>query len=673
MLSTGDIGGEVIFHDRIEADAKVGKVNLLIAAGSGDISFEKGIGEINPLESLTILSAHNVNLGSAHIGSLIQDKGTGITTLRGVIHSLSPMDLRCYALNISNSMWVKQGSVRVETSGPVKISETAQITADSFAQEGTGETLLGGKIFAQNGDISFASKIDLIGAVELKASVGDVNIHQTVHGNGQLEIEAKNIVFKEKIDRIGRLQVRASESITTSDIRIEESVNLQAKGPIFFKGSHYLASKHLYQSDHGFFFNSAVEPSFGASNTKAPIIFKGGPMHLEGVPSLSLHTMHEPIILTTVQGKGGSHLQAESTHGSVSVCRIQGIDQLRLSAEAVEILGQVDVGSLHLTSIKPVDLAHSLTALTGDFIVIAPLHFTAQDSVLQAVHGKLMRLGGQLSGNTQLTMLAHEGSIVLDGPLKGLERFKQISIQAKDIYQNNEAVSTGPLHYRADRIHIGGDITTDKSAITLDGPVTLTKESAVRFRTGYVKGNVTLTSTLDALYPTSALIIQNGKGLLQFKGEIGATGPLGELILKSGQITFHGNIGGVQPGIMHRLDVQAVGVDCRSLHYFTGEQIWDITNLYLTNEGSCQLATQGGPLRFGANATIQLEKTAEFHVNTHGGLLDLAPIIIEKSQPIKIQTGKGEAHLREIIGKVSHLFVEGGDILLAGKSKPIKF
>ncbi|MGH2638341.1 MAG: hypothetical protein ACRDF4_03515, partial [Rhabdochlamydiaceae bacterium] len=177
---------------------------------------------------------------------------------------------------------------------------------------------------------------------------------------------------------------------------------------------------------------------------------------------------------------------------------------------------------------------------------------------------------------------------------------------------------------------------------------------------------ILLTSTLDADQPSRVLTFQNEKSLTQIKGAIGKNGALGGLTINSGKIIFYDDIGGAGPGVVGRLTIKSVGMECKGSTYYTGEQLWNTGGLHLTHEKGIEFKTTGLPLRFGPDAKIELDKTTALAITTQGGLLDLAPIISDYSQPITIQTRQGEAHLKEIGKKVTILHVEGRDLLLSG-------
>lgn len=263
------------------------------------------------------------------------------------------------------------------------------------------------------------------------------------------------------------------------------------------------------------------------------------------------------------------------------------------------------------------------------------------------------------------TLLQQEGRGVtqLDGSINASQK---VVIQAHEIIQNEAVSSKKSVHYKADRIALGNHITTANEDIILDGPVTLIKNDQIHLSTGRFKGNVHLGPGLNADLPSRTLTISNGNGIVRFKGDIGTTGPLGQLTIeKSGQVIFQGDMGGSFPGITGCLNVKSVATECQGSIYNVGELLWDASKLRLTSPNTVEFKTRGLPMHFQGRDLI-LEKTSGFTIHTHGGRLDLMSITTENSQPITIYTGDGEAHLTEIGKKVSSLQVEGRSILLGG-------
>lgn len=242
-----------------------------------------------------------------------------------------------------------------------------------------------------------------------------------------------------------------------------------------------------------------------------------------------------------------------------------------------------------------------------------------------------------------------------------------LDIDAHVLTQKMPVTSKGAAQYKADQIFLGSDITTDNS-ITLDGAVTLCNNPVIHLTANkYNKGSIFLTSTLDADTPGQTLVIQNERSPTQIQGAIGKQGALGELVIKSGKIIFHDDIGGVNPGITGRLNMKSTNIECRGSTYHTGEQFWNASRVFFANAGECvELKTVGHPLRFGSDARIESSHTSALSITTQGGMLDLAPVISDHPQPVTIHTGQGEAHLKEIGKDVTQLHIEGRDVLLAG-------
>ncbi|MBP7073774.1 MAG: filamentous hemagglutinin N-terminal domain-containing protein [Rhabdochlamydiaceae bacterium] len=241
-----------------------------------------------------------------------------------------------------------------------------------------------------------------------------------------------------------------------------------------------------------------------------------------------------------------------------------------------------------------------------------------------------------------------------------------LDMQASTVIQHKKVIAKGPVHYKADQIFLGDDITTTGD-ILLDGSTTLFKSDSISLNANkYNKGKVLLTSTLDADTPSRSLKINNGKSPTEIKGAIGQKGPLRELVIDSGKMILHDNIGGINPGITGQLAIKSVEVEFKGSKIYTGEQFWNVAPIHLTHEGGVEIKTAGRPLYFGQDARLELDSTTALTIATQGGKLDLPPIISDRLQSITILSGQGQIYLKEIGKQVTRLHVEGKDLFLYG-------
>src|SRR5262249_53966311 len=93
-------GGNITFQGKIDGDSP-GIRKLTIAAGSGDVFFSNDIGDTANLDSLTILSVHDLTTAAVAAGSITQSSGTGTTTFGGQIATSSLNGLNLSGLNFT--------------------------------------------------------------------------------------------------------------------------------------------------------------------------------------------------------------------------------------------------------------------------------------------------------------------------------------------------------------------------------------------------------------------------------------------------------------------------------------------------------------------------------------------------------------------------------------------
>jgi filamentous hemagglutinin family protein len=322
--------------------------------------------------------------------------------------------------------------------------------------------------------------------------------------------------------------------------------------------------------------------------------------------------------------------------GEVMTLDFDGDDKIRFAIETpvkkgvIEQAGSVTAGHVHMT----LSTAHkAVSSVLNDTGLVEAGRIETEEGVIRLVKG----------GKTEATV-------------------GEITCAAKTVEQGAPVVAAGPVHYTADRILLGDDITTN-SAITLNGPVMLFNKDRITLTAHrYGKGDITLTSTVDADRPTRALTLNNPRSVARIGGAIGKQGLLGGLAVSSEKVIL-----GDSAEIDGRLQITANQVECQGALYRAGEQGWTTGKIRLTQEGPVEFKTAGGPLNFASRAKLAPESSTSLTFTTQGGRLDLAPIESDHPQPVTISTGKGDAHLQEIGPHVTALRVEGENIFLSGQ------
>lgn len=666
--------GGILFQEPVESNPTNEKLTL--SAGAGRIDFKKPVS----LDHLDITSASDVRIEGMKAGEWTGRGITGITTVGDEVHVKNKIDLQGRGLDILHNVTVEHGPLILDLSGPFNSLEDITVTADSIKHTGTGDLFIGGKWVAKSGNITIGGAVRLFRDVSFLAPKGTIHLKKDVSGHGGLTASASNFIASGDTGRIRYLVVDAEESIKISNVgregeELDGLLHLYAKGSIYFEGTDYFARGLDFKSDTSYEFTSGQRTNF-SSTTHMPTLFLGGPIHLGESSTLNIQTGRGAIEISAVQGGLGSALNIYAPKSRLKIGRVQDVDRLDLNTQSMHFLSTIDAGSIHLTATGSVVVTHNLIAHTGDFIADAPLSFEAPEISVRALRGKTMKFTQPVNGNTKLTLHAPEGEIMLQGKMGEGRRFQQLNLVSQTISQYEPVISTGAVHYAAGRIFLGNDIMTD-GAIILDGPVTLFHNEAMHLIGNRVYNSpVLLTSTLNSDSPTRALYIHNPRSLTQIKGAVGTPngnmGALGELSIISGNVVFYDNVGGAAPGVIHRLKVNGVNIECKGATYHAGEQLWAATGepgIRLTNEGAVEFKTTGLPLLFAPGTHIELDKAKALVVSTQGGRLDLGPIASYLHKPITINTGAGEVHLDRIGDKVSALHVEGREVLLSGYIK----
>jgi filamentous hemagglutinin family protein len=663
-LSPGDLGGDIVFHRSLDADSRFGQVRLSLDAVNGDIAFLGPVGDLRPLDSITILSAHNVTTGPMTVGQFIQKEGTGITGINGPLTAPNGVDVKTEAFHIHKPVNCAKGDFIAQVNRAMAINQEGSIIAKAVLQKGPGGATLAQDITATIGGIAFEGPVALLAKVNLSSKT-EVKFQSTLNGSGDLKIESQTCQFLDDIgthNPIGILDVTCSGPITVHNIGnghagVYGALKFETPGMISFLGTVYNAGPQVYNAQKNFEFLSS-KPTTLISNQS--ITFNGASLFLSSGNDLSITTGTGAATIPHVKGSN-SNFSVSSKKSTVSLGKVEGVDHLIADGKTITLTGPIQASD---------------TAFYGPVVLKSP----EEVFTILAKEGNI-HFKSTVKGNISLSLQAPKGKIILDSHLggiaKGEDRFKTVNLNGKVIDQNSSVNSTGPIVYAAERIYLGGDVNTNNNDITFNGPVTIDHSEAITItNTGYRNGNILFESTLDADRPSRALVVKNERtnGAVFFKGDIGTTSPLGDLKVVTSKVMFK-NIGtGKTYGVAKHLDVKATqNADLAGLHYSAGQETWVSPSINLENEGHVTFTSNGLPLIF-ANSQqdriqthLKLKASSGVSLHTQGGLLEFTQIEGDRLQPITIDTGRGRATFGTIEGSLGHLQAKGQEILLNGK------
>jgi len=663
-LSPGDLGGDIVFHRSLNADPRFGQVQLKLDAVNGDVAFLGPVGDLRPLDSITILSAHNVTTGSMIVGQFTQKQGTGTTAINAPIAAARGVDINTETLHIHKPVTCEKGDFIAQVNRAMAINQEGVIVARSVLQKGPGIATLAQDMTATEGGIAFEGPVAILAKVNLVGKT-EVKFQSTLDGSGDLKIESPTCQFLSDIgsrNPLGILDVNCSGLITVHNIGnghagVYGALKFETPGVIAFLGTVYNAGPQVYNAQKNFEFLSS-KPTTLTSNQS--ITFNGASLFLSSGNDLSITTGTGAATIPHVKGSN-CNFSLSSRKSAVTVGKVEGVDHFIADGKTIILTGPIQAND---------------TAFYGPVVLKSP----EEVFTILAKEGNI-HLKSTIKGNTSLSLQAPKGKIILDGHLGGLakgeDRFKTINLNGKVIDQNSSVNSTGPIVYAAERIYLGGDVNTNNNDITFNGPVTIDHSDAITItNTGYRNGNILFESTLDADRPSRALIVHNARtnGLVFFKGDVGTSTPLGDLKVVASKIAFK-NIGTSKTyGVAKHLDVKATqSIDLSGLYYSAGQETWVSPTINLENEGHVTFTSNGLPLIF-ANSQqdriqthLKLKASSSVAFQTQGGLLEFTHIEGDRLQPITINTGRGRATFGTIEGSLGHLQAKGQEILLGGK------
>lgn len=434
-------------------------------------------------------------------------------------------------------------------------------------------------------------------------------IHGMLEANGKLLLVNPNGIFFSKTAQVNVGSLIAS----TLDIQNHDFLNDRFK--FHFTHDSAIVNKGNIQAAHNVAFLAPQIVNQGV------VVAKAGKIVLMGAELMTLDFDGDDLIKFAVE--------------------------VPLKSGFIEQAGELTAGQVMMKLSTAHDLIKNVLNVSG----------IVEAGYIEIENGMVRLLAGS---NTETTNLhIHADQIALNTKVDT----GRLELSGRKIIQNGEVISKEQVHYTADEIKIGENIHSN-GGITLDGSVVLFKNNEIVFQAQrFGNGNITFTSTLDAENPKQKLSLLNPLSHTKIMGAIGQKGALGGMFIHSQGVTFNADV-----GIAGLLEVKAERVESRGSHIITGEQEWHNSHIQFTQPGPVVLKTCGGKLN-AIEGEMVLKNKDGFSVQTEGGVLQMAPMTTESSQPLTIQSGNGKIYLREIEGPITELHVTGEEINLDGKTE----
>ncbi|HBE20105.1 MAG TPA: hypothetical protein DEG17_17550 [Cyanobacteria bacterium UBA11149] len=186
-LNTGN--GDMNFNGTVD-----GNQNFTLIAGTGNINFAQAVGSTTRLGNLTVTSANNFTANSLTAASLIQNAGTGTTSL-GILNTnaANGINLTGNNFNFNGAINTTGGGLTIAHSGQVTIDAAADmILGGDFFQSGS-LVVTGGDITANNSNITFNSPVLLNNSVNFTSTTLNFNGAITGLSNASLTLNSTTI------------------------------------------------------------------------------------------------------------------------------------------------------------------------------------------------------------------------------------------------------------------------------------------------------------------------------------------------------------------------------------------------------------------------------------------------------------------------------------------------
>ncbi len=220
----GMLSGDIRFIGRLESDDP-GRFRLSLEAGSGDILFADVVGDSQPLETLEIGSARDVEFTETVwlAGDLIQHAGSGVTTLRGTGGN-----------GIGGSLSLSAASIRLLQRPTHVAGDAILAAAESIVITRPLDTMNGAKAHSTPGRIDLRSDGWILlgedGDLLAAAGITQSGSAATVYSAAEWVAGAGGIEFEGRVILTGNMTVDVTSNAQTA-VRFHQTIDSGAWPP----------------------------------------------------------------------------------------------------------------------------------------------------------------------------------------------------------------------------------------------------------------------------------------------------------------------------------------------------------------------------------------------------------------------------------------------------------
>lgn len=470
--------GPIIFNSTLDADGSTEERHLKIEPGiEGRVVFNGLVGKRAPLTSLTIGPADSVVAnGEMHVGSFAQAEGTNkIVFRKGITASGSGgIQIAAKEILLAGKVATTQGGlVLLDNQNTLTVSPCYFSLTGPLQQIGTGGVVAGGWIEAAEQSIHFASPIELVSSLHIRA--GSIQFSQSVSGLHPLglhgtTVEMEGAIFVESLD-VTATQISQKGPVKVRDaIRYTGSIEVGGDQTAI-QGSIHWNGPALLTGDV-----SVSAPQIRATST------------IDGNYALSW------IGTSSLMGSVGSHVPLRTL-------QVKGLSIHQNGA--VQTIGSIFYeGTIHLRG--------DLTASEGAIRWNGPVWLNQPVFVT----GSAISAQSHIEGLHRLCVKGETVELAGNVGTKGLE------IDAAIISQFGQVNSLQSIRYAATTaIELGGNLRSKQGSITLDGTVCLRNDLSIEGE------HITFLGALDGQMDCTVL----ARGNIAFSAPVGSVEPLASL------------------------------------------------------------------------------------------------------------------------------------------------
>ncbi len=520
---------------------------VIIAGGSGAVTFTGAVGGVIPLTSLNVTgstitqSSTAATSGSLNYTGAISLSGnittsggtigmTGAVTLASnIVIDATNSNVAPVGANISFSSTINGSGSRTltltgGTGGTVLMTGSVGNSTALNTLTVTGSTITQSSSVVTTGAISYTAPtaINLGGGLSTSGTVG---VTGPVLLTGAVAISGSNLSFSSTINNGQTLSLTGTGTITMSGAvggitpltsltvvngtTVTQSSTVRTTGAISYTGTSIVLNGNLT--------GDAIGMS-GAVTLSGDVVANGSTISFSN----------------TINGAKNLTLTGSSTVGMTgAIGGVTPLASLTVSGTTItESSTVVTTGAISYTG-TGITLNGNLTTsggtigMTGPVTIIAPI---TADTTSGVATGANVSFSNTVNGAFDLNLNGGtNGVITLTGALGGTSALNSLTISGATITQSSSSRATGAISYTAPTvINLGGDVTSvTPSTVVMSGPIFLTGNTVIS------GSNITLSNTVNG----SKTLSLQGTGTVLMSGVIGNVTQITSLTVNGTTIT----------------------------------------------------------------------------------------------------------------------------------------